>query len=337
MSAMEFHHPAPSTLGKREALLPGLDWIRLSLPFALDHVNCWWLHDGSEQVLIDTGVSSKHSRRIWDELLRVNGLPQKLLVTHFHPDHTGLSGWFKQQGVGLISHEVEQRHSQDIYSLSDEAYAQRFHDWYIQNGLELSATKGVWTLGNGYKQLVYAEPDLIDWQFLQHGEELLLAGRTFRVIVGHGHAPAMLMLYCERDGFLIAADQVLPTISPNVSLMPGSKESDPLDGFLNTLTELMKLPADTLVLPSHGEPFTGLHGRVQALLDHHEQRLDLLENELQAARQAAGLFSVLFQRELDDLQLGFALGETLAHLQCLIGRGRVNVEMHKGVDWYSQV
>lgn len=334
MTSLQFNYPAPTDIGVRRSLLPGIDWVRLSLPFALDHVNCWWLHGDGETWLIDTGVSSKRTRQIWTTFIKANGIPDALLATHYHPDHTGLASWFAEAGAELYSHKVEQQYCKKIFTESDHSYSKRFAGWYLEHGIDAEKAAGIWTRGNGYRQLVYAEPQLDQWRYVSESDSIAIAGRHYSVLVGHGHSPAMLMLYCESDGFLIAADQVLPTISPNVSLMPGSVETDPLAGFLSTLEQLKDLPADTLVLPSHGEPFTGLHARLHDLIAHHESRMDDLVAHLDTPTQAEPLFSVMFKRELDDLQLGFALGETLAHLRCLEGRGRVTQEAYNGGHWF---
>lgn len=323
MNELTFPFSEPPLPGTRKPLLDGLAWVRQPLPFALDHVNCWWLEDTAStagSVLVDTGISSGLMRKGWQQLL-AGSIPDTLLVTHFHPDHSGLAGWFASQGSRLLGSEVEMDLANEIWSTDDEAYGALYANWYAQNGLPDEVVEQVARHGNGFRKIVHALPGGFSW--LGEGDSVKLAGRTWQVLIGRGHAPAMLMLYCEAEHLLIAADQVLPTISPNVSLMPLTRDDNPLASFLDTLTQLHKLPEDTLVLPSHGLPFHGLHTRLNALKEHHQQRLSDVLDACSEPCTAAELFPVLFRRQLDAQQMSFALGESLAHLRFLERRGEL--------------
>ena len=318
---LAFAFDAPPPPGTRLRVADGIDWVRQPLPFALDHVNCWLLGaaggadepPGDDAALVDTGIASGKVRALWDEALG-GDRPATLLVTHFHPDHSGLAGELAADGAALLGSAVESALSHRIWHTDDAAYGTLYAEWYAAHGLPSEAVERARAFGNGYRKIV-AEPPAPDaWRTLAAGDEVRLGGRTFRVLVGRGHAPDMLMLHDASDGLLIAADQVLPTISPNVSIMPLSPDPDPLGSFLATLDALRELPADTLVLPSHGLPFRGLHARLDALAAHHVERLAALDAATAEPVTAFELFPVLFRRELDAQQLSFALGETLAHL-----------------------
>ncbi|MEE9320330.1 MAG: MBL fold metallo-hydrolase [Granulosicoccus sp.] len=326
MQELSFPFAEPPPPGTRKPLLDGLAWVRQPLPFALDHVNCWWLEDTAStagRVLVDTGIASGLMRKGWQQLL-AGRLPDTLLVTHFHPDHSGLAGWFAEQGSRLLGSEVEMNLANEIWSTDDEVYGALYADWYMQNGLADDVVEHVAGQGNSFRKIVQALPEGFSW--LKENDCVTLAGRDYQVMIGRGHAPAMLMLYCEAEHLLIAADQVLPTISPNVSLMPLTRDDNPLASFLDTLKQLKKLPEDTLVLPSHGLPFHGLHVRLNALEQHHQLRLSEVLDACAEPRTAAALFPVLFRRQLDAQQMSFALGESLAHLRYLERRGDVVAE-----------
>ena len=318
---LTFAFDAPPAPGTRTRVADGIDWVRQPLPFALDHVNCWLLGargavdepPGDDAALIDTGIASARGRALWREAL-AGGRPARLLLTHFHPDHSGLAGEFAVDGAELLGSAVETALAHRLWHTDDADYGALYADWYAVNGLPGDAVEHARAFGNGYRKIV-AEPPAPDaFRTLAAGDDVTLGGRRFRVLVGRGHAPDMLMLHDPTDGILIAADQVLPTISPNVSIMPLSPDPDPLASFLASLDALRELPADTLVLPSHGLPFRGLHARLDALAAHHVERLAALAAATSEPVTAFELFPVLFRRELDAQQLSFALGETLAHL-----------------------
>jgi glyoxylase-like metal-dependent hydrolase (beta-lactamase superfamily II) len=142
------------------------------------------------------------------------------------------------------------------------------------------------------------------------------------VIIGEGHAPEHACLYCAEAGVLIAGDQILPRISPNISVQTYEPDGDPLARYLASLKKLRTaLPSDILVLPSHNLPFYGAHERIDELAAHHHARCDEVVTACARPSSAADLLPVLFRRVLDRHQMGFALGEALAHLHYLKGLG----------------
>lgn len=322
--------PAP---GVRTEIVPGVDWIRLPLPFALDHVNCWFLHDESNTCVIDSGLHTEVSLECWNKIIKKTGWPQKLLVTHFHPDHSGLAGWFAEQGAQVLSSEIEWEIVERLNAISTSDYQRFYALWYSRHGVAQEYIDVVNAAGNTYTAKTVPPPD--QCEFLTSGDTISLGGRQFEIICGQGHSPDMLMLFCEADRFLIAADQVLPSITPNISLMPNAEDANPLKSFLACLERLKQLPVDTLVLPSHGLPFTGLHNRIAYLLEHHRLRLNEIQQALGTSLRAADLFSLLFRRKLDHQQLSFALGETLAHLSYLENQSLVQQTERDGVSFFQ--
>lgn len=316
----------PLELNQRTRLLEGIDGIRVSVPWALDHVNCWLFEEAAEKnsagTLIDTGINNPATQTVWQNLFK-DSLPQRLLVTHYHPDHSGLAGWFHEKGCACYSHfkEIEVMH--DIWAVSADAYVQQFSDWYSKHGLSVTQVDQLGRVGHGYRRTVAELPAQQRWETLRAGDEITIGTRIFEVLTGHGHAPSMLMFFCRADNLLIAADQVLPKISPNISVFPGAPDQNPLDSFLRSFDTLFALPEDTLVLPSHGDPFIGLHQRLHILQEHHQERLNRLRHFCTAPVQAADVLSTLFSRELDVQQTSFALGEAIAHLRYLVAQGEM--------------
>ncbi len=321
--------------GQRETIMDGLDWIRLPLPFALNHVNCWHLYSDDDSCLIDTGVSTKETTELWNAHANQRGWPSKLLVTHFHPDHSGLAGWFAERGASVYSSEIEWGVVKQLNAVDADTYRSIYQQWYSSHGVDQSYIDALAHVGNTYTAKTVSPP--AQCQYLRAGDTIELGGRTFAVLTGQGHSPDMIMLHCADDNILIAADQVLPSITPNVSWMPHNPDANPLASFIACLEKLRELPEETLVLPSHGLPFTGLHQRIDFLLDHHQKRLSEIQHALTTEHTAAQLFPLLFKRKLDHQQLSFALGETLAHLIYLQDLAQVQSETRDGIHLYRAI
>jgi glyoxylase-like metal-dependent hydrolase (beta-lactamase superfamily II) len=300
----------------------GILGVRLPLPFALDHVNVWLLADGAGWLAIDTGIADDPTRARWRGLLdRLSpGRLTRLLCTHFHPDHIGLAGWLAAEtGVPLLASRTEWLLARMLALDDGEGFLAALQRYDRRAGLPPALAELRQRRGNAYRPRVVVPP--ATYQRLEAGMQLTVGEQRFEVLIGRGHAPEMICLFEPERRLLIAADQVLPTISPNVSVWPIEPLADPLSDFLATLEAFRVLPGDTLVLPSHGRPFVGLHARIDALIRHHAERLAQVESACAAPRTAHDLIPLLFERALDAHQLQFALGETVAHLNHLLAKG----------------
>lgn len=300
----------------------GIHGVRLPLPFALDHVNVWLLEDGGGWLAIDTGIADDRTRTTWRRLLddlapaRLTGL----LCTHFHPDHMGLAGWLAAEtGAPVLASRTEWLLGRMLALDDGEGFLAAIRAYDRRAGLAPALAEMRIRRGNAYRPRVIVPP--ATYRRLQAGDEVTAGEHRFEVLIGRGHAPEMICLFEPERRLLIAADQVLPAVSPNVSVWPIEPHADPLSEFLETLRSFRALPADTLVLPSHGRPFVGLHDRIDELSNHHRERLAQVLGACAEPRTAADLIPLLFERELDAHQLQFALGETVAHLNHLIAKG----------------
>jgi glyoxylase-like metal-dependent hydrolase (beta-lactamase superfamily II) len=326
---MDIEIPPP---GEARDIIPGLRWMRFPLPFPPNHVNAWLLEYEAGGVnappkwlAIDTGVANDETRGHWHTALTGaafgGGVLGRLLVTHFHPDHAGLMGWLSEtHGVTPEMTRIEWLTSRAVWYDTGTDMLQQQAEFARIAGAPEAYSAYLLRRGALYAKAVAPLPRT--FRAIADGETLTIGGRKWRVMTGQGHAPDMACLFCEEEKVLIAADQVLPRITPYVGLHAGEPDGDPLGGFLSTIDRFRVLPEDTLVLPSHGEPFTGLHARLDALANHHAERLDALDDAIGVPKTAHDLLPVLFRRPLDDRSLGFALGETLAHLRRLEHTGR---------------
>jgi glyoxylase-like metal-dependent hydrolase (beta-lactamase superfamily II) len=332
---MQIAHPHPPTPGVALELLPGLRWLRMPLPFALDHVNLWLLADEGGWTAVDTGFAAEPIRIAWEQVLRDHTLV-RLLVTHFHPDHLGLASHLQHlTGAPLWIPPQEYTTAQFFFhqlagfSVAATARAFRSH------GLPEAILQPLQAAGNTYRIGV---PELPDTYHPIHPDQVLRVGdRDWRVITGHGHAPEHASLHCPELGVLISGDMLLPRISTNIGHSPGTPEADTLGRFLDSLERFRPLPADTLVLPSHGLPFRGIQRRIDQLQAHHASRCEALLGACrQGPRSAWDLLPTLFERAITDIhQTYFAMNEAIAHLIYLEKRGELVRHMELGLLRFS--
>ena len=337
---LEYPWPDVPALGAWVTLRPGLHWVRMPLPFALDHINLWVLGDEIDGragwTVIDSGISNDVTNQAWEQLFdgAFAGRPLvRLLCTHFHPDHFGLAYWLVAGGdntrwtAPLWMSATEYAFGRFLSLGADQTTGDSAARHFARNGLDDSdALAKVRARGSGhYPKLVPSFP--ASFRRVQDGDEIAIgpphAKRVFRAIVGFGHAPEHVSLYCEQDKLLVSGDMVLPRISTNVSVFDLEPDGNPLPRYLHSLDRLLLLPADTLVLPSHGKPFTGLHERIAQQHAHHAERLAEVLDACASPQTAASIVPLLFKRALDLHQTTFALGEALAHLHTLWYDGKL--------------
>ncbi len=314
--------PEPGTV--RE-VAPGVLWLRMRLPFALDHINLWLLPDGDHWTAFDTGMSNEETRENWTRVLAdkdVAASLNRIIVTHYHPDHIGNAGWLTRQfNIPMWTSESEYLSAHAHYADSAGTQSRAVADLFAEHGLDAESVTAMAARGDNYRKIISEPPG--SFVRLLDGDEIKVGDNTWRVITGYGHAPEHLSLYCDALGVLISGDMLLPRISTNVSVWATEPLGDPLNLFLRSINRFVELPADTLVLPSHGLPFTGAHARVQMLHDHHADRLADVEAKCESPACAAELLSILFRRKLDRHQVFFAMGEAIAHLHYLWYRNRL--------------
>jgi glyoxylase-like metal-dependent hydrolase (beta-lactamase superfamily II) len=325
--------PASGTL---MPLAPGLNWVRMPMPFALNHINLWVLDDEVEGrpgwTVVDAGIASAPIREAWSTLWQgpLGTQPLlRMLVTHMHPDHVGNAQWLIDQfsapgaparlWMSATDHLAALIASQTTTGFGGERAASFFHSHGLNDPEDLAKVR---ERGDYYASLVPAVP----WVYsrLMDGQGVRIGRREWRCLAGFGHSPEHIALFSETDGLLISGDMLLPKISTNVSVTDQEPDADSLGLFLASIERMRVLPADTLALPSHGLPFKGIHARIDALQVHHRERLD----EVMAAcderpHTAAELLPVLFKRALDLHQTTFAMGEAVAHLNHLWHQGQL--------------
>ena len=324
--SLHYPHAHPPLAGALIEVARGVFWLRMPLPFQLNHINLWLLRDGDGWTIVDTGFPDDAVRATWTQIIeRLDGPVKRLIVTHFHPDHFGLATWLMEKtGAPLSMTTGEFLTAHAVWNEVGGHGARFMVEQFRQHGLDATQLARFEQRGSGYRKAVPALPEY--YHRLKAGDIATVDGKKWQILIGYGHAPEHMALYCAELGVLISGDMLLPRISTNISVFAATPDDDALGWFLSSLDELARgMPEETLVLPSHGLPFVGVQVRVGALCAHHEERLRALEEACEIAPQsAAELLNVLFQRALDTHQTMFAMGEAIAHLNLLEQAGRLS-------------
>ncbi len=340
-SALTF--PWGDALPKAGSLLelqPGLHWLRMQLPFALDHINLWLLRDKGGWAIVDCGISDAATQANWEAIFALplfDGLPvTRVLATHFHPDHLGNADWLCQKWncrlwMSATDFNVARMATQSTVGMGGEAAAL----FFAEHGLsDPDALTKIRARGDYYPRMVPSVP--ASYRRVMDGDRIKVGDQTWHARDGYGHAPEHISFSNEAAKVLITGDMVLPRISTNVSVVDVEPEADPLRLYLESLDRLADLPDDTLVLPAHGRPFRGLQTRIAQLKAHHVDRLAELLVALETGpKTAAELLPVLFKRPLDLHQTTFAMGESIAHLNYLWLQGRIERRESQGCWRFS--
>ncbi|NVN85354.1 MAG: MBL fold metallo-hydrolase [Rhodopseudomonas sp.] len=314
-------------------IAPGLLWIRLKLPFRLNHVNIYLLADGDGWAMVDTGFGNEATIAAWEALFAgplAGKTISRVIVTHAHPDHVGQAGWIVERfRCPFYMSQIEYLSGVYHQNRRTEERIVNSRQFFRRHGMDEAITAQL--LGRGQDYLKKTVPLPAAYRRLAHGGELIIGARTFRIITGAGHSPDQVMLYCAADKLFLSADQVLSKISPNVSVWAHEPEENSLGAYLSSLNGLAELlPDDVLVVPGHGVPFYGVKTRIRQLSDHHEERCQMIAVACgEVAMTSAELVPVIFHKHvLDAHQTGFAAGELIAHVNYMLAHGRLTV-VHK--------
>lgn len=319
---------------------PGILWLRMPLPFQLNHINLWLLEDGDGWVVVDTGVNTDVCKGLWEQVFAgaLKGRPvTRVIVTHLHPDHVGLAGWIAERfDAPLLMSRTDYLMCRMLVMDTGKDAPWEGISFYKAAGFPEEALAVYKKRFGGFGMGVHRLPQA--YTRLQEGDTLTIGGRIWRIVVGRGHAPEHACLWCKADNMMISGDQILPRISSNVSVFPTEPDSNPLQDWIDSCARLRDLvDADILILPAHNEPFRNAKKRLQDLIDDHESGLAKLHDMLAEPKRAVEVFSALFRARITSGNYLMATGESLAHLNCLIARA--DIVKHRdaeGVDTYQR-
>ncbi|THH34385.1 MBL fold metallo-hydrolase [Aliishimia ponticola] len=325
-SGIRYPWETPPEHGEAIEVAPGVLWTRLPLPMKLDHVNVFALDDGDGWTVIDTGFSSGKTRDIWDAFMAgpLGGKPvRRVIVTHHHPDHVGLAGWFQSvHGAELVTTRTAWLMSRMLLLDEQDTLPPETVAFYKSTGMAPDILeKRVSERPFNFSDILWPMP--LGYTRIQQGDTIEIGGRSWDVHMGNGHAPEHATFWSRDDNLVLGGDQLLPSISPNIGVYVTEPMADPIGDWLESCERLAPLArADHLVLGGHKLPFTGLPTRMRQLIENHHSALRRLLEYIDTPKTAAECFSPLFKRKIGPAEYGLALVEAVAHLSHLYQVGQ---------------
>ena len=321
----------------------GIYWLRMPLPIALDHINLWLLRDHDGWTIVDTGFDAPVCKQTWEQVFAdflSDQIINRIIVTHFHPDHIGLAAWLAEKlDVKIWMTRGEFDFYRTHVDRDREQYSKSVEGFVVELGLSSADQQSYLDFVN-----TGADPNTIrvaeeHCEFIADGDQIEIDGKSWQVVMGNGHSPEHACLYQADQGVLISGDQALPRISSNISVFFVNKDEDPLNDWLTSCEKLKtNIPSDTLVLPSHQEPFIGIDQRMSQLIADHIAQLNVLRNHANQSFTCAEACQLLYKRELNGYIYIFAISETLAHINYLVCNGELKQQKDdKGAIVYSAI
>jgi glyoxylase-like metal-dependent hydrolase (beta-lactamase superfamily II) len=320
----------------------GVYWLRMPLPMSLNHINLYLLEGNAGWTIVDTGIRGSETQDFWHQIFEneLKGKPvTQIICTHMHPDHTGQAGFLSNRWhAPLMMSYSEYYQARLMGTMMQDGSNWQMSEYFERAGVSLDFLE---RMREERSQFTPEPEDLpVPGSFirLRDGEHVLIGGNSWEVVVGIGHSPEHVCLYCRKLKVLISGDQILPVVTSNVSVMPTEPFGNPMLDWMESHRKFKAvIPNDTLVLPAHNEPFYGVQERLQQLIDHHEDRMLILEENCVEPKTAVELLPLLFKRELEGHSMFMGLGECIAHLHCLMSYNRIERTLKDDRYYYRSI
>jgi glyoxylase-like metal-dependent hydrolase (beta-lactamase superfamily II) len=339
-AAIRYEFDDKPEIGHTFEIADGVHWLRMPLPFALQHINLWLFADGDGWIVVDSGLGDAASKAIWERTFSgvMGDAPIKhVVVTHMHPDHVGCAGWLAERfDVDLWMTRGEYAMCRLLVADTGRPAPDAGIDFYKSAGYSPEALGRYGKIFGFFGKYVTPLPE--SYRRLRDGQKRPLGDHEWEIVVGRGHSPEHACFYNKDLNLLVSGDQVLPVISSNVSVYPTEPEANPLLDWIESLKTIRgRIPEDVLVLPAHGKPFRGAHERIDTLIADHMTQLDTLFEYCAEPRRAVDVFPALYRTKITSDNLMFATGEAIAHLHFLLDEDRIKAERDADdIIWYRQ-
>ncbi len=328
--------------GSTMVVAPGVRWLRMPLPMSLNHINLYLLEGKEGWTIVDTGIRGEETRDYWHDIFEkeLAGKPvNQVICTHMHPDHTGQAGFLSERWhAPLLMSYGEYYQARVMNNMMRDGGSWHMSEYFERAGISPDFLEKMAEMRSSFAPEPEDLPIPNSYIRLSDNEEIRIGHHTWKIITGNGHSPEHVCLYCDEIKVLLSGDQILPIITSNVSVTPTEPFGNPMTGWLESHEKFKAaLPDDVLVLPAHNEPFYGVQDRLQDLIDHHEDRMLILEENCVEPQIAVDLLPHLFKRELEGHSMFMGLGECVAHLHCLMTRNRIERTLENNRYYYRSI
>lgn len=309
--------------------------IQIPLPYALNIVNCYLIQGDNGWTMVDSGLNTPPARSQWKSALNhLNITPddiEKIVITHMHPDHFGMAGWWQTQVESPmpVYLPIGEKHQMTMFYHSEDA--NDFYTWMVMGGMDKAHARDV---AEGFNQTRnIAKPYPIQQEYIYPNQTITLGTRQFKMIHTPGHSDGQLIFYDEADELLLSGDHVLMKITPNIGSWPHT-DPNPLGRFMDSLKSLTDLKVEQ-ALPGHKWLINDWAGRIEELIAHHEMRLihtlEVIDTDTQTVYDISRKVFPIDRFSLHEMR--FAMAETLAHLDLLEHQSKVTHD-HSDVRQY---
>ncbi|SDN31973.1 MBL fold metallo-hydrolase [Bacillus sp. OK048] len=307
----------------------GVTQVTIPLPFRLNHVNCFLAEGPSGWMIIDAGLNNSVSRDIWNPIIEKYDI-KDIILTHYHPDHFGYAGTLQQ----LTNAEVWMTEIDAEAGLSywEPDSIKTVNMNYDTCGFPENLSNVLTTDEKGFN--VHVKPYPTVQHYLEEGMKFSFGKYEYEVIFTPGHSDGLITLFNKENSILFSTDHILPKISPNISYwFRGNR--NPLQSYMTSLEKIERLNVE-YVIPSHGKPFRNANQRIEELLAHHHERLEMTYDSIKKPATIYEVNTMLF-KNLNIHETRFAVGETLAHLEHLHLNNQSKKIFQDGTWYYEAI
>lgn len=297
--------------------------IGIPVPFPMKYVYCYLFKQNDGYALIDVGFNYSEARETWGKVFDYLNIHfsdiKTIYLTHFHPDHTGLSGWMQElTGADVYIHDIDAEMMERVWG-ENSVQTLKMKDMILDHGVPEQLSEKIILYMEKLRKNVLPLPKM---QTIGH--EVQFAQRNWKVIHTPGHSSGHVCFYQQDEGVMIAGDMILDRITPNISVWPGASQN-PLHEYMESL-RMLKTLTISIAYTSHHSAVEHIDQRIDELIAHHDERLLKIE-ELAKGKTAFEIAEVLFShKNLTPHQWRFAIAETIAHLNYLEQENRIEWE-----------